>query len=292
MRWGRIPAISQYVLIFIAVTFTWLMGLMGYVRSGLRQHWHVYGIIRDRSVDAFTPTLGFATKVVSVTVLVFFLLIGFVFWIASLHDRPDFETSDQDAMRVPIIVRIGALVVATTGFYTYVGQMVPQKEVQPPQEIVLKTDLTTADMVKVGREIMDGKGLCFTCHTIGKSGALRFPDLDGVDIRAKTREPGLSDVEYFAQAMYEPNAFIVPGFNPGMPTINKPPIGLTDQEILCVIAYLQTLGGTPTVTLQTTHRYNGGTAAPAGAPAPQPPSGPGAAPGARSLRRFPRGARG
>ena len=25
------------------------------------------------------------------TVLVFFLLIGFVFWITSLHDRPDFE---------------------------------------------------------------------------------------------------------------------------------------------------------------------------------------------------------
>ena len=47
MRWGKIPAISQYVLIFIAVTFTWLMGLMGYVRSGLRQHWHVYGVIRD-----------------------------------------------------------------------------------------------------------------------------------------------------------------------------------------------------------------------------------------------------
>jgi cytochrome bd ubiquinol oxidase subunit I len=91
VRWGRIPAISQYVLIFIAVTFTWLMGLMGYVRSGLRQHWHVYGIIRDRSPDAFTPTLGFATQVVSVTVLLFFLLIGFVFWITSLHDRPDFE---------------------------------------------------------------------------------------------------------------------------------------------------------------------------------------------------------
>jgi cytochrome bd-type quinol oxidase subunit 1 len=91
MQWGRIPAISQYVLIFIAVTFTWLMGLMGYVRSGLRQHYHVYGVIRDQSVDAFTPTLGFATKVVSVTVLLFFLLIGLVFWISSLHDKPDFE---------------------------------------------------------------------------------------------------------------------------------------------------------------------------------------------------------
>jgi mono/diheme cytochrome c family protein len=168
-------------------------------------------------------------------------------------------------MRIPLILRIGALVFATTAFYTYVGQMVPQKEVQPPAEIVLKTDLTTADMVKVGREIMDGKGLCFTCHTVGKTGALRFPDLAGVDARAKTREAGLSDVEYFAQAMYEPNAFIVPGFNPGMPTINKPPIGLTDQEILCVIAYLQTLGGTPTVTLQTRHHYNSG-ATPAAPP--------------------------
>jgi cytochrome bd-type quinol oxidase subunit 1 len=91
VRWGRIPPISQYVLIFIAVTFTWLMGLMGYVRSGLRQHWHVYGVVRDRSVDAFTPTLGFATRVVSVTVILFFMLIAVVFWISSLHDRPDFE---------------------------------------------------------------------------------------------------------------------------------------------------------------------------------------------------------
>ena len=87
-RWGRIHPVSQYVLIFIAVTFTWMMGLMGYVRSGLRQHWHVYGVVRDTSVDAFTPTLGFATRIVSVTVLVFFLLIGFVFWLASLGDRP------------------------------------------------------------------------------------------------------------------------------------------------------------------------------------------------------------
>jgi cytochrome bd-type quinol oxidase subunit 1 len=91
VRWGRMPAISQYVLIFIAVTFTWLMGLMGYIRSGLRQHWHVYGVVRDTSADAFTPTIGFATQVVSVTVLLFFALIGFVFWITSLHDKPDFK---------------------------------------------------------------------------------------------------------------------------------------------------------------------------------------------------------
>jgi Cytochrome c len=181
-------------------------------------------------------------------------------------------------MRIPLIIRIGALVVATTGFYAYVGQMVPQREVQPPQEIVIRADLTTADMVKVGREIMDSKGLCFTCHTIGKTGALRFPDLEGVDVRAQSRVAGLSDVEYFAQSMYEPDAYIVQGFNPGMPAINKPPIGLTDQEILCVIAYLQSLGGTPDVTLQTTHRYRAAPAAPGGAPAPAAAPAPGAAP--------------
>lgn len=164
-------------------------------------------------------------------------------------------------MKIPVMLRIAALVVATTGFYMYVGQMVPQKEVQPPVELVLKSDMSQAEMAKTGREIMDGKGLCLTCHTIGKTtGPYRFPDLANVDVRAKTRKPGYTDVDYFAESIYEPNAYIVPGFNPGMPTINKPPIGLTDQEILCVIAYLQTLGGATTVTLQTKHAYNGGPA--------------------------------
>jgi len=184
-------------------------------------------------------------------------------------------------MTVPLPARIGALVLATTAFYTYVGQLVPQKEVQPPQETVIRTDLTSADMAKVGREIMEGKGLCFTCHTIGKSGALRFPDLDGIATRAATRVPGLSELDYLAQSIYEPDVFIVPGFNPGMPPINKPPIGLTDQEILCVIAFLQTLGGTATVTLQTSHAYLAGAAAPGGTPGPAaaPAQAPGGAPG-------------
>ena len=167
-------------------------------------------------------------------------------------------------MTIPHTARIGVLVLVTTAFYTYVGQMVPQKEVLPPQETVMASNLTTADMVTVGRQIMEGKGLCTTCHTIGKSGALRFPDLEGIGARAGTRVAGMNDVEYLAQSMYEPNAYVVEGFNPGMPAIDKPPIGLTHQEILAVIAYLQSLGGTPTVTLETTHRYNAGAAKPQG----------------------------
>ena len=168
-------------------------------------------------------------------------------------------------MTVPLIARIGALVLATTAFYTYVGQMVPQKEVQPPKEMALGGDLSPADMVKVGREIMEGKGICLTCHTVGKSGALRFPDLGGIGATAKTRVPGLTDVEYLAQSLYEPLAFVVPGFPPAMPPVNQAPIGLNDQEILCVIAALQALGGSPTVTMKTTHKYYDGSAAKKGA---------------------------
>lgn len=179
-------------------------------------------------------------------------------------------------MSVPVSLRIAALAVATTAFYTYVGQLVPQKEVLPPAEVAISKDMTPEQMAQVGRQIMDGKGLCFTCHTMGKSGALRFPDLEGIGGRAASRIPGLSDVEYLAQSLYDPDVYIVPGFNPGMPAIHKPPIGLTDEEILTVIAYLQSLGGTTTVTMQTKLAGAGGApaagagdagAAPAGAPA-------------------------
>jgi hypothetical protein len=92
--WGSIPAISQYTLMFIAISLTWLMSLMGYVRAGVRQHWHVYGVVRDNSVDAFTPTIGFATQVVSVTVLIFFAMAGVVFWLSSLSGRKDWKPKE------------------------------------------------------------------------------------------------------------------------------------------------------------------------------------------------------
>ena len=182
-------------------------------------------------------------------------------------------------MRIPLPLKIGALVIATTGFYTYVGQMVPQKEVQPPVDMTISNDLSSGDMARIGRDIMQNKGLCLTCHTIGKTtGPYRFPDLAGVGVRAKTRVAGMSDIEYLAQSLYEPTAFVVPGFPPAMPPVNQPPIGLSDQEIMCVIAALQSLGGTPTITMQTKHHYSPGTPAaptapPAAAPAATPAKG-------------------
>ena len=70
IRWGTIAPRSQYVLILLAVTFTWLMGLMGFARSGIRQHWHVYGVLRDTSPEAVTPALGYAANVITLVTLV------------------------------------------------------------------------------------------------------------------------------------------------------------------------------------------------------------------------------
>ncbi len=153
---------------------------------------------------------------------------------------------------IPVPLKIAALIVGATALYTYIGQLVPQKEVQPPTETVITADMTTDDLVQIGIDIAEGKGLCFTCHTIGKTGSLRFPDLGGIATTAATRIDGMSSLEYMARSIYTPDDFIVEGFNPGMPQIDKPPIGLTDQEILCVLAYLQSLGGTPDITLEVT----------------------------------------
>jgi hypothetical protein len=87
IRWGQIPARSQYVLILLAVTFTWLMGLMGFARSGIRQHWHVYGMVRDTSVDAVTPALGYAANVITTVTAVFFALVLFIFWLGTLGEK-------------------------------------------------------------------------------------------------------------------------------------------------------------------------------------------------------------
>ncbi len=81
VRWGKMPARSQYALVLLAVSFTWLMGLMGFVRSAIRQHWHVYGVVRDTSAHAFTPSITYATRVVSIGTVVFMALMVFIFYL-------------------------------------------------------------------------------------------------------------------------------------------------------------------------------------------------------------------
>ncbi|HSJ63039.1 MAG TPA: cytochrome ubiquinol oxidase subunit I [Gemmatimonadaceae bacterium] len=87
IQWGKMPERSQYALFVLAVTFTWLMGLMGFARSGIRQHWHVWEVMRDTSIDAVTPALGYAAKMISLCVLIFLGMVAFIFWLGGLAER-------------------------------------------------------------------------------------------------------------------------------------------------------------------------------------------------------------
>ena len=87
LHWGRIPERAQYALFLLAVSFTWLMGLMGYARSGIRQHWHVWEVMRDTSDQAVTPALGYAANMISACVVIFLVLVAFIFWLGGLAER-------------------------------------------------------------------------------------------------------------------------------------------------------------------------------------------------------------
>jgi cytochrome bd ubiquinol oxidase subunit I len=89
VAWGTMPARSQYALITLAVTTVFLMGLMGYLRSGLRESWHIYGILRDSSLGAYTPKLGVACSIIGIITLIFFALVVFVFWLGERTKKPE-----------------------------------------------------------------------------------------------------------------------------------------------------------------------------------------------------------
>ena len=87
MKWGRMPIISQYVLILLSLWAVLTMGIMGFIRSGLRENWHIYGVLQDTSQWAFTPTNAYAAKVIGFCTLAFFLLVSLAFWLAELGEK-------------------------------------------------------------------------------------------------------------------------------------------------------------------------------------------------------------
>jgi hypothetical protein len=87
IRWGKMSARSQYALILLVVGAVMLMSLMGFIRSGLREDWHIFGVVRDTSEGAFTPSMAFMARVIAGIVAAFVALVGFVFWLAGLGEQ-------------------------------------------------------------------------------------------------------------------------------------------------------------------------------------------------------------
>jgi cytochrome d ubiquinol oxidase subunit I len=84
IQWGTQSKVGTYAIFLLAISFTWLMGLMGYIRSAVRLFWHVTEVVRDNSVDAYTLTIGEAGKMLTFNTLFVWTQFVVVFWIASL----------------------------------------------------------------------------------------------------------------------------------------------------------------------------------------------------------------
>lgn len=145
-------------------------------------------------------------------------------------------------------VRVVGFVAIVLGLFSLVALAVPQMASLPPAEekFDLATVKTPADLAAIGQKIFFSKGQCALCHSIGPSESARCPDLKGIG--AKLRK------EFIYESLTQPQAYIYldyrhegpPKEYPArMPYINKNPIGLTKNEILSVIAFLQQMSGEP-----------------------------------------------
>lgn len=75
--WGKIDFASQFVLIFLAFSAIWTMGLMGTVRSLTRKYYHVYNLLPDFTAESFTPTLAYSAWWITGCTILFFLVVSF-----------------------------------------------------------------------------------------------------------------------------------------------------------------------------------------------------------------------
>jgi mono/diheme cytochrome c family protein len=155
--------------------------------------------------------------------------------------------------------------------YTIIGALVPQIESRPQAELQLSPDATPEQLVKAGEQLFYGKGTCALCHSIDPSEAARCPQLGagplGPAIGARAEErvkeadykgKAKDGADYLIESLTHPGDYLVQGFPPIMPVINKPPIGLNNDEIAAVTAFLQSVqGGAVTVTPKMVAAFTG-----------------------------------
>lgn len=103
VEWGNISVRGMVVLFGVAAAFTWVMGLMGYIRSAGRLGWHVNELLPDLSPWAFTPSIGFAAKMVTLNMVLFWASVFVMFWLSQRDRRLTEE-------HVPIHIDSGSLV--------------------------------------------------------------------------------------------------------------------------------------------------------------------------------------
>ncbi len=103
IHWGRITPRGMIALFIVAAAFSWVMGLMGYIRSAGRLDWHVNELMKDVSPWAFTPSLGFAAKMVTLNMIMFWGSVYVVFWLSRWDQRVVERRASEMVSPAPVV---------------------------------------------------------------------------------------------------------------------------------------------------------------------------------------------
>lgn len=150
-------------------------------------------------------------------------------------------------------VKVLLFVASVLLVFTYIGYSVPSQPSLPPEAegaIDFSAIETQDELVMVGQNLFFGKGQCALCHAIGHSEMARCPSLEKIGAKLT--------YDFLYETLTDPQAFVFmqyqysppKDFGAQMPRIDKDPIGLSENEIRAVIAFIQSTGGREYVTVE------------------------------------------
>lgn len=145
-------------------------------------------------------------------------------------------------------VKVATVVLGTVAFYTFLANSIPQVESDVPQELTFSGAVTPEALVAAGEELYAGAGGCTACHGLGTRAPNLVTDQAGagpIGARCARRVPGQDCKQYLHESLVAPNAFVVEGYAPIMPDMSRT---LSATQVWALVAYLESLGGTVTVT--------------------------------------------
>lgn len=145
-------------------------------------------------------------------------------------------------------LRVLGVVLGTLAVYTAIANSIPQVQSEVPRALTLGADVTPEQLVAAGQEVYQGGGGCTACHGLGTRAPNLLTDERGtgpIGARCGQRESGKSCKQYLYEALAEPGAFVVAGYEPIMPVMTRQ---LSPQQVWALVAFLESQGGTVDVT--------------------------------------------
>jgi len=163
---------------------------------------------------------------------------------------PDPKTTKRRSFSIGQVgnsLRVSSFVVGVVVLIAGFASLIPQVESPAPEVLEISGDLSGPELAELGGEVFrSAESGCLACHGLGQEG-LRAPDLAGIGARAGTVVSGQSAEEYLREALEDPCAHIVEGYDCIMPQTLAQALG--PAKITALIAFLQSQGGEITVSL-------------------------------------------